>query len=80
MILILFVICSAPRQPIYSSDSSDDSFDEEKEAKGQKRLMKAKKLDSDEVRKEHNSVFLGFLEERLKFSFRVVTIFVHLHN
>ena len=46
------VICSAPRQPIYSSDSSDDSFDEEKEAKGQKRLMKAKKLDSDEVRKE----------------------------
>ena len=44
-----FAFILAPRQPIYSSDSSDDSFDEEKEAKGQKRLMKAKKLDSDEV-------------------------------
>ncbi len=38
---------SVQRPPIYSSSSSDDdSFDEDK---GQKRLMKAKKLDSDEV-------------------------------
>ncbi len=46
----LFLPHTGPRQPIYSSDSDDDSFDEEKDRKKEKKLNKAKKLeDSDEV-------------------------------